>query len=134
MSNLANMIKEHEGLRLKPYKDSRGILTIGYGRNLEGKGISEVEANYLLLHDIEEVTLSLARIIPNWKALSENRKVALIDMTYNIGIGTFKGFYKMLKALSEENYLLVSEEMLNSKWAEQVGERAKELSLLVRKG
>lgn len=134
MSNLVNMIKEHEGLRLKPYKDSRGILTIGYGRNLEGKGISELEANYLLLNDIEEVTLSLTRIIPNWKSLSKNRKVALIDMTYNIGIGTFKGFYKMLKALSEERYEDASNEMLNSRWSEQVGERANELSLLMRKG
>ena len=134
MSSLVEMLKRHEGLRLKPYRDTVGILTIGYGRNLEGKGITEEEALTLLSNDIAEARRALELALPTWKILTENRRNALIDMVFNLGMGRFKGFYRLLKALSEERWEDASKEMLDSKWAEQVGPRAFELAKLMREG
>lgn len=134
MSSIIEMLKRHEGLRLKPYRDTKGILTIGYGRNLEGKGISEDEALSLLLNDVMEITWELARALPGWKTFTENRRDVLIDMAFNLGMRKFKGFYRLLKALSEERWEDASKEMLDSQWAEQVGDRAIELAKLMREG
>jgi hypothetical protein len=51
---LAELLSRFEGLRLKPYRDTVGKLTIGFGRNLEEKGISQLEAEFLLYQDIEQ--------------------------------------------------------------------------------
>jgi len=53
MQRLQNTLEHHEGLRLKPYKDSVGKLTIGIGRNLDDVGISKSEALLLLQNDID---------------------------------------------------------------------------------
>lgn len=53
--------KRHEGLRGKPYHCSQKFLTIGYGRNLETRGITEDEAEEMLLNDLSDVEQALDR-------------------------------------------------------------------------
>lgn len=130
---LCFLLKEHEGFRSKPYKDSTGHLTIGYGRNLEDVGISEEEAEYLLHNDIEKAEESLNYIFDTSK-LSENRYMAFLDMMFNLGSRKFLTFRKMIAAVRRGDFIKASEEMLDSKWAKQVGKRATELSEMVRRG
>jgi len=134
MQRLQNTLEHHEGLRLKPYKDSVGKLTIGIGRNLDDVGISKSEALLLLQNDID-VAINKLRTNYSWfSALSEIRQEILINMVFNMGITRFKGFKKMIHALEQADYTAASVEMLDSKWASQVGNRATELSAAMLKG
>lgn len=128
MKELKDLLLLHEGLRLKPYRCPAGKLTIGVGRNLEDIGITWEEASYLLEKDIERVTKEATASFPWFHALSERRKMVILSMLFNLGMGRFVGFRKFTKALEEKDYKKAAREMMHSKWAEQVGERAKYLS------
>jgi lysozyme len=127
------MLQRHEGLRLKPYKCTAGKLSIGYGRNLDDMGISEVEAMVMLRNDIEQCYQELEMF--SWfEDLDQVRQEALVNMLFNLGLPTFLEFKKTLKFVAEGKYSQAAEEMLRSKWADQVGDRAKELAYMVDTG
>jgi lysozyme len=87
MNQAKAQLVRHEGLRLKPYRCTAGKLTIGVGRNLEDKGISQQEAYELLENDIRECEVQLLTEIPDiYLSLDINRKVVLINMCFNLGI------------------------------------------------
>ena len=133
MKHLIAMLQRHEGLRLKPYKCTAGKVSIGYGRNLDDMGISEVEAMVLLRHDIERCYDELS--VFSWFVdLDQVRQEALVDMLFNLGLPTFLEFKKTLKFVAEGKYSQAAEEMLRSKWADQVGDRAKELAYMMDTG
>ena len=129
----AELIKKHEGLRLKPYKCTAGKLTIGYGRNLEDNGISAYEADVLLNDDIQNCYAQCIKF-PFWNKLNEVRQAVLLDMCYNLGFARLNGFKKMLKALGRLDYKTAAKEMLDSKWARDVKSRATELAELMKYG
>ncbi len=141
------LIKKHEGLRLKPYKDTLGFWTVGYGRCLDTKpltdvernivgnpfdGISICEAEYLLDNELNEVIDKLEKQLYFFVSLPDKVKVVLVDMAYNLGISGLLKFRQTLEYISKGNYSLAADEMLKSKWAKQVGYRAVELSNMIR--
>ena len=121
-------IKKHEGLELKVYTCTAGRLTIGYGRNLEDRGITEEEALYLLRNDIEKITKRLKKEIKFFDTLNEPRQWVLINMAYNMGVTGLLKFKNTLKNIENEKYIEASNQMLDSKWAKQVKGRAQELA------
>jgi lysozyme len=133
-AKLTEQLKTHEGLRLKPYLCTSGKLTIGIGRNLESVGIRESEAELMLNNDIEETYVRLRNAWPKIILLDDVRQNVLINMAFNIGVSGLMKFHKMLNALSLTDYEQAAKEMLNSKWAKQVGYRALELSNQMRTG
>jgi len=129
LSIAKRLIKEHEGCELKPYKDTVGKLTIGYGRNLDDRGITIHEAELLLETDLRFALQDAEAIAgPCWFALSASRRAVIIDMVYNLGRSRLEGFKAMWAALRSEDYDLAAKEMLDSKWARQVGRRAVNLA------
>lgn len=126
-------IRQHEGLRLKPYKCTSGKLTIGYGRNLEDKGISEEEAEILLGRDIAECVSDL-KTYPYWDSLTDTRKAALVDMRFCLGRGGFSKFKQMHAAFEAEDYREASRQLLDSLFAVQVGQRARNLAEMIEAG
>jgi len=133
MRSIEDQLIMHEGLRLKPYRCPAGYLTIGVGRNLETKGISENEALFLLRNDIAEVTAQLERF--DWfRALGPVRRKVLIDMCFNLGMAGLLGFQKMIEALKQGDYERAADEMVNSRWYGQVGERGRRLERMMRTG
>jgi len=131
---LKSQLVKHEGLRLKPYKDSVGKITIGVGRNLDDVGISEGEAMLLLDHDISNVFIDLDKFLPWWRSLSETRQLVLSDMCFNLGIVRLKRFRKALEAMEARAWYEAADEMLDSTWANQVGSRAITLANMMRTG
>ena len=122
----------HEGVRLFPYLDTVGVLTIGVGRNLDDKGISESEANFLCQNDIEDATADLVRNIPCFNSLSTTRQMVLIDMCFNLGINRLLMFQRFLLSLTIKDYETAAREMLDSLWADQVGMRSLTLADMMR--
>lgn len=123
-----------EGLRLKPYKDSVGKLTIGVGRNLDDRGISMHEAMFLLDNDIEAVEDDLDQRLPWWRGLSDARQLVIANMCFNLGICRLLGFKNTLAAIKSGDYAAAADGMLASKWAGQVGKRAHRLAKMMREG
>lgn len=135
VKKLVTELERDEGIRLKPYTDTVGKLTIGVGRNLDDVGISSQEARVLLVSDIRRATLDLDRALPWWEEkLSPNRQRALINMCFNLGLGRLLGFQKMLKALEEGRWQDAHDEALDSKWAVQVGKRANRIAEMFKNG
>ena len=148
------IVAKHEGVVLEPYKDSLGISTIGIGRNLEDRGITdgelmhmnrdledvinngltEEEAYYLCINDIKNVEKELVAKKPIVLQLNEARQMCLVDMGFNMGVPRLMKFVNMWKAIDEANFEWAGEEMLDSRWAKQVKGRATHLSEVMRTG
>lgn len=133
-SKLSEQLKKHEGLRLKPYTDTVGKLTLGIGRNLEDKGITEQEALFMLNNDVDYFYTNLNKILPWFKNLDDARQNVLVNMAFNLGVAGLLTFKNMLDAVRMGLFLVAAEEMFDSKWAKQVGYRAKELAEQMRTG
>ena len=132
---LRTQIKVHEGCSLKPYADTEGVLTIGYGRNLS-EGISDDEAEVMLSNDITSAVLTAHRVVGavTFEGLSDERQEVIVNMAFNLGETRLKKFVHTLAALTVEDYEKAADEMLDSKWARQVGARATQLSEIMRRG
>ena len=151
---LVKIIAKHEGMVLEPYKDSLGISTIGIGRNLEDRGITdgelmhlnktiedivnngltEDEAYYLCNNDIMIVEKELIANKPIVLQLDDIRQMCLVDMGFNMGVPRLMKFVNMWEAIDEADFQWASEEMLDSRWAKQVKTRATHLSEVMRTG
>lgn len=127
-------LERDEGVRLKPYQDSLGILTIGIGRNLRDRGISREEAYHLLNNDLEGVVADLDRALPWWSSLTEPRQRVLANMAFNLGVPGLLAFRHFLAHAEAGDYEAASTEMLASHWATQVGPRAQRLANAMRDG
>lgn len=154
-ANFIDKLIAHEGLVLTVYQDSLGIDTIGIGRNLEDRGISkeeldymdipsmavvyehgitEADARYLAENDVQIVEEELVRSHPCVDKLDSVRQLVLMDMAFNMGVPRLCKFKKMWNAIHEQSFEIASIEMLDSKWARQVGGRATRLSDAMKKG
>jgi lysozyme len=158
MSKIVEQLILHEGLRLKPYRCTGNKLTIGVGRNYEdnpltppeqiklfgkampqkelyeslAKGITREQAIFLLERDIQNSTRDAKSLVPNFDSLSEQRRFVLIDMALNMGRSSLATFRNTLRMINEEKFADASVNMLKSKWAKQVKDRAKRLSIMMR--
>lgn len=125
---IVTILRQDEGCRLKPYRDTRGILTIGYGRNLEHVGISEGEAGILLENDIKRAE-QVARYAASahdvrWEQLPEDMQTALVLMAFQLGYGLVK-FRRMWRAVRAQDRAEMVKEMWDSAWAVQTPARVK---------
>lgn len=134
LKNLREQLIKSEGLKLKPYTDTVGKLTIGIGRNLTDKGITKNEAHYLCDNDIFECMNDLYSIFFNFGFFSENRQHALMEMRFNLGHKGFRTFKKMIQAIRDNDWLEAEIQALDSKWATQVKGRAKRIAKILRSG
>ena len=132
-SRLIKQLRLHEGVERFPYRDTVGKLTVGVGRNLTDKGLQDHEIDYLLTTDINEVVSAADRY--TWfGALTDNRKLVVVDMLFNLGQTRFEKFKRMIAAIEAADWEQASEHMLTSKWASQVKGRATTLATMMLNG
>ena len=136
MKRLIEQLKRHEGVSKWAYEDHLGYITVGVGRCLDpeiGLGLSDKEIDYLLQNDIERCYKELECL--SWfPDLDPTRQEALVNMVFNLGLTRFLQFKKTLAYMAEGRYPEAADEMLDSKWARQVKNRAIELSEMIRTG
>jgi lysozyme len=141
---LRAQLSKHEGRKRYVYDDAsgknitegsfvRGIPTVGVGRNLVDRGLSDDEIDFLLDHDINDA-LADASKFAFFSKLDPVRKAAMAELVFNLGLTRLKEFKKFLAFMVEERWTHAAGELLNSKWARQVGERAKVLAQQVQTG
>lgn len=123
-----------EGKRQKAYLDTKGKVTVGVGRNLTDRGLSEDEIQYLLCNDVKMVEQQLNAKLPWWRQMNAARQNVLTNMCFNMGITTLLTFEHTLKAMEDGDYELAASEMLDSLWAKQVHARADRLAERMKTG
>jgi len=131
---LEKQLRRHESYRKHAYRDSEGVLTIAYGRNLDANGISRLEARLMLRNDIADAEEECKRRFEFFGDLEGIRQEVLVNMMFNLGWPRLKKFVKMIAALEKQDYEMAGAEMLDSKWHRQVKGRAKELAEQMRTG
>ena len=133
-NKLIEELKRDEGVELRPYKCSAGFLTLGVGRNIEERGITMDESDYLLANDIAICEEEAARVFKWFADLTDARQRAIINMIFNLGLTKLLNFKKFLGAMESGDYETAGKEMLDSRWAEQVGNRADRLEQMIVNG
>ena len=134
LNKLVDLLVKHEGMRTKPYEDTVGELTIGVGRNLDSMGLSHDEIYYMLKNDIRRCEEELMNSFRWFAKLDEVRQHAMINLCFNLGISRLRKFKKALAAMEVSDYEDAADEFLDSKWAQQVGHRAMEVTYMIRFG
>jgi len=130
----ASLIRRHEGWRSRPYRDTEGLLTIGYGFCLDRIEMPRSVGEVWLRHLIEDIDAALRMHFDWYEGIDGVRQAVLIDMAYNLGVPGLLRFRRMLAALERGDFETAADEMLDSKWAKQVGRRADELARIMRSG
>ena len=133
-TRLIAQLRKHEGVEHKPYTDTVGKLTIGVGRNLDDRGLSDHEIDFLLQNDIQLVEEELDQWWSHWRSLNQTRQLVVADMMFNMGRPRLSQFKMILAALQAGDYEMASTEMLDSKWASQVKGRATTLADMMSTG
>lgn len=119
LTAVRDQLIEDEGIRLFPYRDSLGAFTIGVGRNLVGKGITETEALYLCDNDIHESIADL-QTFPWFAALNGARTAAVINLRFNLGPERFRTFRKFIDAMACGDHNAAADQLVESRWYSQV--------------
>ena len=136
MEELIDMLKRHEGVKSKVYRDTGGLEHIGCGRNISetGPGLSEDEIDYLLKNDLERCEAELSAEYTWFRSLEGARRDAVMNIFFNLGATRFRGFKNAIAAMGDKDYDRAAVEFMDSLWAKQVGGRALELTDIIKAG
>lgn len=148
MSDIYEMLDRHEGDRLKPYLCPAGKRTIGRGWNIDAnplpddiedyldrKGeITQEMSDRLLKMSVANATRYCFRLFPDFLNFTDNRRNALIDFLFNVGIGTASKFVNTIAAINRGDWSAAADGLMKSAWFKQVGNRGPEIVALVREG
>ena len=143
-SQLKKQTEFEEGKKLKAYKDSLGILSIGIGHNLRARPkigdwkipstITEDECSVIFNQDVQDTIEALAEGYPRIKFLDPARRDAVIQMAFQLGVAGVLAFHNMFIALDKGDWRIASKEALDSKWAKQTPARAKRVAKQILTG
>lgn len=126
-------LKRHEGFRDRVYRDTEGHLTGGWGHAfLEGSPLPLNVCEALFNYDVAMAVGGFASL--DLGDIGPVRRYAFINMVFNMGLTKLMGFKDTLAAARARDWETAAKEMLDSKWARQVGRRAVELAEMVRTG
>ncbi|RRW87918.1 glycoside hydrolase family protein [Pandoraea apista] len=122
-----------EGYRLRLYVDTVGKVSGGIGRNLTDKGLRPDEVDLMYANDISESEAWLDHNLPWWQSLDPVRQRVLMNMAFNMQ-GRLLEFRNFLAAVERHDWPVAKREMLDSRWAQEVGARATRLALMMETG
>ena len=133
-----------EGYKYEIYLDHLGYPTLGVGHLITQKDeeygqevgtvVHDERIKECLQNDIDIVCKELDEKMSWWRGLNDNRRRVMANMCFNLGYPRLSGFKNFLSAMKDENWEKAAEEMMDSKWATQVGDRAKRLRNRVLQG
>ena len=133
MDKVIDKIAFEEGFEPLVYLCPTGFQTVGYGFNLEAMPMPKQVADLWLSLILKDIGSTLSKY--QWfRDLDENRRVVIYDMAYQLGISGLLKFKKMIAAIETKNWLLASNELMNSKYAKQTPNRANRNSSILRSG
>ena len=130
--SLIESIKKHEGYVGIVYKDSLGIDTIGYGFAIKDLELDKDICDIILERKIKNLQDRVKAKFKWYGYMPQEIKDVVMEMCYQLGVGGFSKFKKTIAFLQNKQFIDASQEMLDSLWAKQTPNRAKELSNRVK--
>lgn len=139
----SSTIQSDEGFRSNPYIDTVGVPTIGYGTTnyypddpvtLADPPISKEAAAQLMQADLFTALEDAQSLFSTFNGMNSVRQEVVCNMAYNLGKSRLAGFKKMIAACDAHDWLTAADEMIDSKWYQQVGARAQRLEQEMRTG
>ncbi len=137
-SKLREQLKIDEGVKYEIYHDHLGYKTFGIGhlvvpQDIEygaavGTPVSEERVNEIFDTDVEKYISEAKKVFSDLEDKPEEVQQVVVNMCFNMGEPRLSQFKKFIKAINEEMWATASVEMLDSRWAKQVGVRATRLS------
>ena len=132
MKDLLENIKKHEGFVEHVYDDSLGIPTIGYGFAIKDLTLDEDIAEEILIRKLEKLKRNATARFKWLEDMPVEVQEVILNMCYQLGVTGTSKFRKAISALQEGDWEEAANEMLDSLWARQTPNRAKELSDTIR--
>ena len=132
MNDLLKRIKHHEGFRSKVYKCTEGYDTIGYGFAIKDLVMSEGMAEEILIEKLTDLMSKVRKRFDWLDSVPREVQGVIIEMSYQMGVSGVSKFKKALHAMQMFQWEKAADELLDSRWAKQTPNRAKELSDIVR--
>lgn len=141
-SRLESRVCLDEGFRAEPYLDTVGVATIGYGTTringkpvtLNDKPIEEPIARHILCGDLYQACKDAQALFVRFDDMDDVRQEVLVNLAYNLGRARLSGFVKLIQAAETLNYPEMANQMRDSKWFDQVGQRGLRLYYAMLKG
>ena len=127
------LLSLEEGVRLFPYTDTRGKLTVGIGHNLSDDGISTGVANLMFVEDLTNAQVVLQTCLPSWQTLDEVRQAVMLDLAFNLSHELF-GFRTFLGYMADKHFDDAASDLVTTLWYTQVGVRGPRLVTMLRSG
>ena len=135
---LIAQLKVDEGVEPCAYQDHLGFWTVGVGRLIDkrkpGAGLRPSEIDFLLQNDVDDRIDQLTRRLQWFQNLDDARKGVLLNMAFQMGVDGLLGFKNTLKLIEDGHYPEAAEAMMQSKWAQQMPNRAKKMALQMETG
>lgn len=129
--SIIDQLMRDEGFRADVYVDTVGKRTVGYGHNLDTNPlpdltfpITEAQAAQILGRDVERISRFLVQALPWVTTLDDARLGVLQNMAFNLGVNGLLGFHRTLADVQAGAYATAASDMKDSKWYNEVGDRA----------
>lgn len=137
VASLREQLKIDEGVKYEIYNDHLGYPTFGIGHLITewdkeygqptGTLISEERVNEVFDKDVATYISEAKKVFPNLESLPDEAQEVIVNMCFNMGAPRLSKFKKFILAVNEANWTTAGVEMLDSRWAKQVGNRATRL-------
>jgi len=125
-------LRVDEGRRDRPYKDTKGLLTIGYGHNLVAEGLCQAAMDAQLHYDyLTKAVNPLTAHLPWWQTQPEPVQRVLGNLAFNMGIQTLLTLTQFLNLVKTGSYAAAAADLRATAYAKQVGDRAERLATLL---
>ena len=134
LAKLEAQLTTEEGRKNKAYVDSKGILSIGIGRNLRDNGLRDSEIDFMFKNDVDDVENAIQVRLPWVLNLDEVRQRVFYDLCFNMGITKLLTFTHMIAFAQAGDYSSAADELHHSIWDSEVGDRAPKLEAMLRTG
>lgn len=148
LAELVAVLRREEGCRLTVYDDATGkpigpgsvVMghpTIGIGRALNRRGISQAEAEAMLARDVAELVEQVPKLpalSACWPNLAPARRLVLVAMAFQMGLEGLAGFRNTLALVAAGRYAEAADGMMQSLWARQTPARAGRMADIMRRG
>jgi len=134
MSAMRDELTRDEGRRRFPYYDQGSRITVGIGHNLTDNGLNDASIDFVFGEDIHAAAVDLDHNLPWWRTLDPVRQRVLLNLDFNMGWKVFSQFARFFSAVHQQRWDDAAMELIASRWAVQVGERARRLETMMRTG
>ena len=131
---LREQLKIDEGVKYEIYKDHLGYPTFGIGHLItendpehgepDGKEISEDRVNEVFAIDVAKFVSESKILFPDLDELPDVAQQVIVNMAFNMGRPRLSKFKNFIAGVNDRDWTRAAEEMMDSRWATQVGDRA----------